>query len=201
MLTGGLSRDGRRHCHPVWEPRALGFTERVYVEFVSKSLLHFQTANTFLLSASLGPRRSSLVYRSVRRLTCGPWAASSPSCSWAGRSTPAPPSTTRWVQAAQAFRTVAPVSLRTGHAGGLRGLCRLPDPAPLNLAFLSFFFFLSPFSLFTPFFPCNIVFFSKALEPLIYHMQGDRKLSDLVLLFSCRFGIFHKHRVCQLNIY
>lgn len=81
------------------------------------------------------------------------------------------------------------------------GLCHLPNPASLNLAFLSLFFFLSPFSFFTSFFPCNIVFFSKALEQLIYHMQGDRKLSDLVLLFSCRFGIFHKHRVCQLNIY
>lgn len=83
----------------------------------------------------------------------------------------------------------------------LWGSCRLPNPASFNLAFLSMFFFLSPFSFFTSFFPYNIVFFSKALKPFIYHMQGDRKRSDLILLFSCRFGIFHKHRVCQLNIY
>lgn len=82
-----------------------------------------------------------------------------------------------------------------------RGLCRLPNPASLHLAFLSLFFFLSPFSFFTSSFFYNIVFFSKALEPSIYHTQGDRKRSDLILLFSCRFGIFHKHRVCQLNIY
>ncbi|CAO2603234.1 Homeodomain-interacting protein kinase 2 [Lemmus lemmus] len=47
-----------------------------------------------------------------------------------------------------------------------------------------------------------ILFFLKATRVIsIYHMYSNRKSPDLFLIFSCRFGIFHKHRVCQQNIY
>lgn len=140
-----------------------------------------------------------MVYRFVRQLICGPWAASLRSCSWAGRSIRGLPSTTRWVPAVQASQAL-PLQPDTWLA------CRLfpclPNLASQNSAFLSLFLFLAPFSSVTSFFLYKIViFFSKAPEPQVHHMYSDRKHPDLVLIFSCRSGIFHKHRVCQLNIY
>lgn len=49
--------------------------------------------------------------------------------------------------------------------------------------------------------PIKLSFFSETLEPWVYHVYGDRKSPDLIPIFPCRSGIFHKHRVCQQNIY
>lgn len=93
-------------------------------------------------------------------------------------------------------------SFVTQHRGEVVG-CHVVSQALFPFSLLSSLYprFFSPFLFSTSSFPYNIVFFSKALEPLIYHMCGDREHPDLLLIFSCRFGIFHKHRVCQLNIY
>lgn len=80
-------------------------------------------------------------------------------------------------------------------------LCRFPSLASLNLAFFFPLFHFSLFHFVLLSFLIMLSFFSKALEPLVYRVCSDRKSPDFILIFSCRFGISHKHRVCQRNIY
>lgn len=105
----------------------------------------------------------------------------------------------RWVQIAQVVTVSTPFT--AGHVDGVVGCFLVSEtllPAPVLFSYSSFFPF---FLVLLLSFPIKLSFFSKALEPLVYRVYGDRKRPDLILLFSCRFGIFHKHRVCQLNIY